>query len=306
MDELLFTIAIPTYNNEKTIKRAIDSALNQDSDIPYEVLVVNNASVDNTGEVLRQYDDNKKVRIITNQETVSLFDNHNICIEKGLGKYLIYCHSDDYLQNHALKIYANKLEKRMYPKKYVVWGHSMFRDYSKHFIKNGGISYNEMSIGMYAPLPLLYTGLTPSGTCYSRKSFLDMGGFLDVFGTAPSDMSTMIYLAMHGFGFEMIDDMLFIREDSSTAPKAGEEEKYLQSLDYAFEPFLKTINREDVNDLLFLSSKLRERPYSFYYSLAQDDQYKSEIKKYLSKQLIRKPWHLRSRLVRKLIKRLYS
>lgn len=305
MGELLFTIAIPTYNNEKTIQNAIDSALNQDTNTPYEVLVVNNASNDNTAEILSQYDD-EKLRVITNEETVSLFDNHNICIEKGLGKYLIYCHSDDYLQSHALKVYADKLEKRLYPKKYVVWGHSMFRDYSTYFIKQGGCSYNEMSIGMYASLPLLYAGLTPSGTCYSRESFLEMGGFFDVVGTAPSDMSTMIHFAMNGFGFEMIDEMLFIREDASTAPRTGEEEKYLQSLDYAFKPFIDTADREDVNYMLLLSANLRTKPYHLYYALAQDGGYKNEIKKYLPKQIMKRPWHLKSRFVRKVIKRLYS
>ncbi|HFU75185.1 MAG TPA: glycosyltransferase family 2 protein [Arcobacter sp.] len=305
MNELLFTIAIPTYNNEKTIKRAIDSALNQDTNVPYEILIVNNASDDNTADILNQYNDDK-VRIITNEKTVSLFENHNICVKEGLGKYIIYCHSDDYLLGHVLKIYESKLAKRLFPNKYVVWGHSMFRDYSSTFIQQGGISYNEMSIGMYSPLPLLYSGLTPSGTCYSRKTLLAMGGFLDVFGTAPSDMSTMIYLAMNGFGFEMIDEMVFIREDASTAPKAGEEDKYLQSLDYAFEPFIETVNREEVNYLILLSRILKNKPYHFYYALAQDEGYKNEIKKYLPKQIMRHPWHLKSSFVRKLIKRLYS
>ncbi len=305
MNETLFTIAIPTYNNDKTIKKTIDSALNQDTTVPYEVLIVNNASEDNTAEILSQYDD-PKIRIITNETTVSLFDNHNLCLEKGLGKYLLYCHSDDHLESHALKVFAHKLEQKLYPKKYVLWGHRMFRDYSNSFIKQGGGSYNETSIGMYAPLPMLYSGLTPSGTCYSRESFLKMGGFFDVVGTAPSDMSTMIHLAMNGFGFEMIDEMLFIREESSTAPKAGEQDKYLQSLDFAFEPFIKEIDKVRISDLLLMSAQARVKPYLFYYAISQDDQYKGEIKKYVIKHLLRRPWHIRSVFVQKLLKRLYS
>ena len=38
----IFTIAIPTYNRCETLKEAIDSALNQDTDEKYEIIVVEN------------------------------------------------------------------------------------------------------------------------------------------------------------------------------------------------------------------------------------------------------------------------
>ena len=61
-------------------------------------------------------------------------------------------------------------------------------------------------------------GLTPSGTCYSRKSLLEFGGFLNVnHKLAPSDLVTMWKLAVNYFEFEMVDRVFFNREFASTA-----------------------------------------------------------------------------------------
>jgi len=68
---MLFTIAIPTFNNENTILTAIKSALNQDIDIEYEVLVVNNASTDLTLEKIKSIK-SSKMRIINNKLTYLL------------------------------------------------------------------------------------------------------------------------------------------------------------------------------------------------------------------------------------------
>lgn len=306
MNDILFTIAIPTYNNDKTIEATISSCLNQDTDVAYEVLVVNNGSQDNTANILNQYDD-EKMRIVTNEETVSLFENHNVCLKNALGKYIIFCHSDDRLEDHAIKTLANQLRKRQFPKKYVVWGHSMFRDYSAKLIDQAGLSYNEMIVGQYAPLALLYGGLTPSGTCYSKDSFLEMGGFLHVPGTAPSDMATMIYLAMNGFRFEMIDEMIFLREDASTAPTGGgnkETEAYLQSLDDAFKFFIEKVDREDISKLIKMSAKLEIKPLFFYHAIAQDPYHREAIRRIVDGGSGRLPIKRKGTQLRTLLRRL--
>lgn len=280
MEDLLFTIAIPTYNNESTIRKTISSCLNQETGVAYEVLVVNNASDDGTRDVIDSYED-EKIRVVTNKKTVSLFENHNVCLRNAIGKYIVFCHADDQLEGHAIKTLALKLERRLYPKKYVTWGHSMFRDYSANLIDKAGFSYNELIIGQYAPLAMLFGGLTPSGTCYSRESFLQAGGFLKVDKTAPSDFTTMIYLAMNGFGFEMMDEMIFWRDDASTAPKGGGEETrlYLQSLDEAFKYFIEKVDREARSELIQMSAKLESKPIPFYYAIAQDSYHTKELKR---------------------------
>ena len=306
MNDILITIAIPAYNNQETIEKTINSCLNQNTIIPYEILIVDDASTDNTPTILSQYTDTK-IKLITLKERVPLIENHNICLKNASGDYVVFCHADDMLEEHAISTYIKKLETRDYPKKYIVWGHSMFRDFSAKAIDSAGFRYNELVAGEFSPLMFLYGGLTPTGTCYSKKSFLDLGGFLKVkMNSSPSDMTSMIYLALHGFRFEMIDEMVLSRAGSSTAIQEAGETRYLAELDDAFKYFIKKVPSKHIIKLIQMSIKQKVKPLYFYYAITQDANYKKQVKSIMQREIIKKPLMLKSILVRKLIKRVYT
>jgi glycosyltransferase involved in cell wall biosynthesis len=305
INNILITIAIPTYNNEKIIQKAISSCLNQETNETYEILIVNNASEDNTESVIAQ-NINDKIKVITNDQTVSLWENHNVCLKNASGKYIIFCHSDDTLEKHAITTITKKIKERNFPDKYILWGHSMFRDFSPN-IRQAGFSMNEMIVGQYAPLIFMHGGLTPSGTCYSRKPFLDLGGFLKTnHRIAPSDLTTMQYLALDGFRFEMLDEMIFMRTDASTLVSETGIDDNLNARDDAFQQLLQTLNSDQIDNLLDLSLNLEIPPYLLYYGIAQDSRYKKRIQKILTGKITRHPLLLRSKLVQKLLLRLMS
>lgn len=213
---MLLTIAIPTYNNEKTIARAIHSSINQDYDDDYEILIANNSSTDRTLEVIESFKD-KKIRVITNSETYDMYTNHNICLREAKGDYVLFCHSDDELLPHTLKVISAKLKERFYPSKFVLWGHSVFRDFY-YSIEKGKQNLNTVFGGSVALDCFMCGGLTPSGTCYSRKSLLDIGGFPVSKSRAPEmDWAILIIAAFNHFEFEMIDRLVFKRTGPSTA-----------------------------------------------------------------------------------------
>jgi len=306
MSELLFTIAIPVYNNEKTIQKTINSCLKQETNIKYEILIVDDASTDSIPGILAQYDD-QKIRIVTLDERIPLIENHNMCLQHALGTYIIFCHADDTLEDHSIETFSQKLKSRNYPKKYVFWGHSMFKDYCYKAIYQAGFNYNEIVVGEYAPLMFLYGGLQPTGTCYSKESFLEMGGFLPVDNnSSPSDMTTMIYLAMNGFRFEMIDEMVLDRQYATTSLQNTGKNLYLYDLDDAFKYFIKQVDPQSITKLISMSGRQKIKPYYFYYAVTQDDHHKKQVKSILIREIIKKPWILKTTLIRKLLKRLYS
>jgi len=306
MIDLLFTIAIPIYNNEKTIEKTIDSCLKQETDIEYEILLVDDASTDSIPEILSRYNDNPKVRIITLAKRVPLITNHNMCLQHALGQYVIFCHADDTLEDHAIETFYSQLKKRNFPKKYIVWGHTMFKDYAEKAIYQAGFNYNEIVVGEFAPLMFLYGGLQPTGTCYSKNSFLEAGAFFKVdMNSSPSDMTTMIYLAMNGFRFEMIDEMILDRQYASTSGQIAGTDPYLNELDDAFKYFIEQVAQQNISRLISMSSKQKIKPYYFYYAITQDNYHKKQIKTIIIREIIKKPWILKSILIRKLLKRLY-
>ena len=204
-----FTIAIPTFNNADVLENAIKSAINQTYKDTYEVLVVDNYSNDNTQNIINKFSD--KIRVIRNEETVSQFKNHNICLENAKGRYVVFCHSDDELIPSALDKYFTILKQRDFPEKYVFWGRSMFNDFYSNW-NNGGFCLNEIASGLNALNCFKLGGITPSGTCFSRFSFLEFGGFYEMnTATSPSDLGTMWGLTFNFFEFEMVDRIFLKR-----------------------------------------------------------------------------------------------
>ncbi len=304
MSNPLITIAIPAYNNEKTIEKTIDSCLLQQTDINYEILIVDDASEDNTSKIISQYDD-KRIRIVTLSKRVPVMDNHNNCFKNAKGQYVLFCHADDTLEDHAIDTIINKLKQRNYPKKYILWGHSMFRD-SYTVLQKAGFSVNEMIVGEYAPMIFMYGAVAPTGTCYSRESVIEAGGYLQVnHRLAPSDITSHIYFGILGFRFEMMDEMIFIRKYASTAMET-DEGVILDSLDDAFKQLLEVSNEEDINKLLKMTERRQFKPYRIYYALAQDSRFKKHIKRIVLRELLSHPLLIKSKLVRKLLKRLFS
>ena len=49
------SICCITYNQEKYIKEAIESFLNQKTDFEYEIVIHDDASTDNTVKILKEY-----------------------------------------------------------------------------------------------------------------------------------------------------------------------------------------------------------------------------------------------------------
>ena len=95
VDEPLVSICIPTYNRAGMIRMAIESALAQTYP-NIEVLVVDNASLDDTAVVVASYHDDR-LKYIKNERNLGLFGNFNRCVELAAGEYIHILHSDDYI-----------------------------------------------------------------------------------------------------------------------------------------------------------------------------------------------------------------
>lgn len=89
----LVSICIPTYNSGATLAETLASILAQ-SYSRLEILVVDNASTDNTLDVARRFDD-PRIRIHENAENIGAEGNFNRCIQLASGKYTAIYHADD-------------------------------------------------------------------------------------------------------------------------------------------------------------------------------------------------------------------
>jgi glycosyltransferase involved in cell wall biosynthesis len=91
----LITIAIPTWNRASLLKDCVASALAQTYP-KIEVLISDNASTDDTLEMLKSFHDSK-LRILTNSENIGLIGNWNKCVHEAKGEYIVIVADDDIL-----------------------------------------------------------------------------------------------------------------------------------------------------------------------------------------------------------------
>jgi glycosyltransferase involved in cell wall biosynthesis len=104
------SVVIPTYNREEVVDRAIDSALNQTQQ-NIEIIVVDDASTDNTREVVTSYDDSRLV-YIRHEKNKGGSAARNTGIKRANGKYIAFLDSDDEWDKDKLKIQINCLKNR--------------------------------------------------------------------------------------------------------------------------------------------------------------------------------------------------
>ena len=256
---MLFTIAIPTYNNASILPKAIESAINQDYQDKYEILIVNNASTDNTLEVINLYQGKANIRIVNNPKTVELLENHNVCLKEAVGEYVLFLHSDDELCENALTVLEDRLRLRLYPKRYILWGHSSLYDYQYSIVK-GGQNLNMVISGEHAHRCFLHMGgVSPSGTLYSRESLLEIGAFPPAKSPlTPHDWYIMIWASFNFFEIEMMD-RLILRRTISTTSKTARSQKHTDEVNLEmFGVLLNTLN--DSQRQRFLSSVLNFGP----------------------------------------------
>ena len=89
----LVSICIPTYDRADMVGDAIRSALAQTYPA-IEVIVVDNASADNTATVVASFHD-PRLRFERNEKNLGLFGNFNRCITLARGSLVHILHSDD-------------------------------------------------------------------------------------------------------------------------------------------------------------------------------------------------------------------
>lgn len=105
---ILITIGFPVYNVEKYIEKSLRSALEQDFQLPYEILVVDDCGTDGSMAIVRQlqevHPNGKSIRIIQHDQNRGLGEARNTAIRNAAGKYLLFLDSDDWLEKNALTL----------------------------------------------------------------------------------------------------------------------------------------------------------------------------------------------------------
>jgi glycosyltransferase involved in cell wall biosynthesis len=104
---IILTIGIPTYNGSKTILTLLNSISSQNFDkSKVEILISNNASSDNTSNVIETFikeNDQLTIKTLTNKINLGFDGNISKLINFASGQYLWLIGDDDYLIENSIK-----------------------------------------------------------------------------------------------------------------------------------------------------------------------------------------------------------
>src|SRR5476651_2523155 len=95
------SILVPTYNYGRFLGEALESILSQ-SFGDYELIVIDNASTDNTRDVMQNYKD-QRIEYIVNPQNMGPYFSGELFFKKARGKYLRLLCADDVLLPDVLE-----------------------------------------------------------------------------------------------------------------------------------------------------------------------------------------------------------
>ena len=113
----IVSIKCLAYNHEKYIAQALDGFLMQQTTFPFEVIVHDDASTDNTANIIREYENKypqiiKPIYQVENQYSKPGVSVNSFIYPKLMGKYIATCEGDDYwIDENKLQMQVEFLEK---------------------------------------------------------------------------------------------------------------------------------------------------------------------------------------------------
>jgi glycosyltransferase involved in cell wall biosynthesis len=212
----ILSIIIPCHNRETVIKYAINSIYNQNLQIPFEVICVDDCSTDNTLNILKDYEKNyNNFFVYQNKKNMGASYTRNNAILHTRSDIIFNLDSDDMLTENTLQpmfdyFQANKCEV-LYPKET-----NFFNDFD---LSNFRIKYSNESLYSDAKIEnKIFLQDAVQGRClatlvigklFTKKSWFNAGGFRELPGQETWTFS-MCQLASGTFKFDVFDSGIYM------------------------------------------------------------------------------------------------
>jgi glycosyltransferase involved in cell wall biosynthesis len=89
------SIGLPVYNSSRYVAESIEALLGQTYE-DFELIISDNASTDDTGDICRRYEKlDSRIRYFRQEQNVGLAPNHNFCVERASGELFKWAAGDD-------------------------------------------------------------------------------------------------------------------------------------------------------------------------------------------------------------------
>lgn len=203
MNDNLVSVILPTYNRKHTIKKALDSVLQQTYS-NLEVIIIDDGSTDNTSDLIASYTDTR-IHYIYSPQNNGVSVARNTGISQANGEYIAFQDSDDIWHPQKISKQINAFKKD--PKTQFCY-HKIQYDISYDeclILPNDDIPIENKN-GMIFP-QMLYSNLVPCPSLMVKSSFIQNIGLFDPSYPALEDYDYALRLSKNGSA-KFIDEVL--------------------------------------------------------------------------------------------------
>ena len=132
------SVIIPAYNVERYISHCLSSIVNQTLK-EIEIIVVNDGSIDNTLEKIKEFSNDNATICVINQKNKGSIEARKAGLKIASGEYILFVDGDDWLELDALeKLYNNAVE---HDSDIVLY--NAFWSYDKHKEEKNTFNFNK-------------------------------------------------------------------------------------------------------------------------------------------------------------------
>lgn len=169
------SVCMLCYNHSKYLKKALDSVINQKTTFDIEILIYDDASTDNSQQIIMDYEKRYPDLIKPYYQKENQYQNGNhrliyeYCIKRAKGEFIALCECDDYwLDENKLQYQYDFLKKNH---NFVMHVHSakVIDENGVYLGKNLGIENISKTITLEKDMRVFY----PTASKFIKKSIFD-------------------------------------------------------------------------------------------------------------------------------------
>lgn len=200
------SICIANYNGRDIIDRCIQSVLTQDCSCHFEVIVHDDASTDNSIEIIKKY---KEVTLIKSETNVGYCESNNRMASTAKGQYLLFLNNDAALGPNAIKSLVQ--EAKLHDRAILTLQQRSFED---HTLIDQGMMLDIFANPRPNTDPNRRDVAMVMGACLwiPRSLWDNLGGFPHWFHTLAEDMYLCCYARLLDYPVKAVDKSYYLHE----------------------------------------------------------------------------------------------
>lgn len=201
------SIIIPCFNQEQYVSDAINSALNQTYK-NIEIVIINDASADNSKEVIENFAKKyKNIIFLNNEENKGVVYSRNTAIEASSGEYILPLDGDDKIEptyvEKAVKILDNNPDIGIVYCKAKLFG-------KKH---------GEWKLPEFSETEILYQNCIFCSSLFRKSDFEKVGKYKSYMKDGLEDWDLWLSFIEAGLKVHKIDEFLFNYRKTNTSTR---------------------------------------------------------------------------------------